>query len=78
MAPMSTYSVRDAYGQMANKMMDQIDAHDLVSLWCANEDDTLAPTTSWSDTADLDRFLAARGALRPNLSLRKPAPRYRA
>jgi len=55
MAPMSTYSVRDAYGQMANKTMDQIDAHDLVSLWCAKEDDTLAPTTSWSDTADLDQ-----------------------
>ncbi len=31
---------------------------------------------SLPDTADLERFLAARGALRPNLSLRKPAPRY--
>jgi len=31
---------------------------------------------SLPDTADLDRFLAARGALRPNLSHRKPAARY--
>lgn len=31
---------------------------------------------SLPDTADLERFLAARGALRPNLSLRKPASRY--
>lgn len=31
---------------------------------------------SLPDTADLERYLAARGALRPNLSLRKPAPRY--
>ena len=31
---------------------------------------------SLPDTADFERFIAARGALRPNLSLRKPASRY--
>lgn len=31
---------------------------------------------SLPDNADFERFLAARGALRPNLSLRKPASRY--
>lgn len=31
---------------------------------------------SLPDTADFERFIAARAALRPNLSLRKPAPRY--
>lgn len=31
---------------------------------------------SLPDTADFEHFIAARGALRPNLSLRKPASRY--
>ncbi|WP_336810679.1 SDR family NAD(P)-dependent oxidoreductase [Bosea sp. MMO-172] len=31
---------------------------------------------SLPDNADFERFLAARGALRPSLSLRKPASRY--
>ena len=31
---------------------------------------------SLPDTADFERFIAARSALRPNLSLRKPASRY--
>jgi hypothetical protein len=44
----SSYSLREAYGQVANKSIDQIDAHDLVSLWCAKEDEEVqvAPVSS--------------------------------
>ena len=39
----SSYSLRQAYGQMADKLVDRIDAHDLVSLWCAKEDEGVSP-----------------------------------
>lgn len=46
----SSYSLREAYGQMADKLVDQIDAHDLVSLWCAKEDDASAFASETSTT----------------------------
>jgi len=35
---------------MADKLVDQIDAHDLVSLWCAKEDDASAFASETSTT----------------------------